>query len=92
MRDRRLATTLPLLPARCQEGMELPTMQRSMFQVLDALGCSPEEGAFVPPCVASGPDPRGEGEEWEELRDCVDVYVLFMLLLLISHQVVSPSL
>ena len=63
MRDRRLATTLPLLPARCQEGMELPTMQRSMFQVLDALGCSPEEGAFVPPWVASGPDPRGEGEE-----------------------------
>ena len=36
--------------------------------------------------------PRGEGEEWEELRDCIDVYVLFMLLLLVSHQVVFDSL
>ena len=54
----RLAATLPLLPARCQEGMELPTMQRSVFQVLDAMGCSPKERAFVPPCVSSGPDLR----------------------------------
>ena len=58
MRDMRLAATLPLLPARCQEGMELPTMQRSVFQVLDAMGCSPKERAFVPPCVSSGPDLR----------------------------------
>ena len=62
MRDMRLAATLPLLPARCQEGMELPTTQRSVFQVLDAMGCSPKERAFVPPCVASGPDlRRGRG-------------------------------
>lgn len=61
MRDMRLATTLPLLPARCQEGMELPTMQRSVFQVLDALGCSPEEGAFVPPAWPQGQTQGGRG-------------------------------